>query len=477
MSFSVTDAAADAGSEPALVIDGEAISFSTLERQVAPARLALRSLVPPDHHARSASEIVALRAAPRLGTLLAVYALLEEGIPFVPIHPRLAAVEAEQLVADLSIEHTLDIATLASFEEKSLETMSIDKYRVDGDRTLAVMFTSGTSGKSRGAILSRSAFEASARASAANLPWRPNDRWLLCMPLAHVGGLSIVTRCLHGRQAVVFHSKFDVEAVLRSIGSEGITRVSLVPTMLFDLLASDRDNLLAKLDTVLLGGAATAPALLEECARRNIRALTTYGLTEACSQVTTQAPRDPGSVVLGSGRPLAGVEMQITRADGSGCEPGEIGSISIRGASLMRGYVGEAPIANSFFDTGDMGSFDENGALHLASRKKDLIISGGENVYPLEVEAALLACEGVEGAVVFGAPDARWGEQVAAVIVAGSTFDEERAHVQLRRSLAAFKLPRALVIARELPKSEGGKIARAEVVRLFTSSLRPWRSS
>jgi O-succinylbenzoic acid--CoA ligase len=449
MSLSVEAAAREATDEVALVADEASFSFHDLARAVAPLRAQAREV-----QARSSGPYV-LRAKPVLDTLLTVYALVEENIPFVPIHSRLADAEAASLISDLD---------------------SLDKNRAIDDRTLAVVFTSGTSGKAKGAILDRSAFEASAHASAANLPWKKNDRWLLCMPLAHVGGLSVVTRCLLGRKAVVFHPKFDADRVLDTIAKGEITRVSVVPTMLFDLLAKDRDNHLAKLETVLLGGAAASPKLLEECARRKIRALTTYGLTEACSQVTTQRPRDPQTLEAGSGHALAGTEIKITNDDGTLCKPVEIGSISIRGKTLMRGYVGADLLAGNFFDTGDVGALDDQGRLHVASRRRDVIISGGENIYPLEVEAALTSCTGVDAAVVFGVTDERWGETVAAVLVAGNNFDEARVSEELVVKLARFKHPRKIAIVNELPKSEGGKIARAEVEKSFISRLKTWRS-
>ena len=141
----------------------------------------------------------------------------------------------------------------------------------------------------------------------------------------------------------------------------------------------------------------------------------------------------------------------------------------------MRGYLGHAPLADGRFDTGDMGVLDERGALHVVARRTDLVVTGGENVYPLEVEAALAACTGVAGAVVFGVEHERWGHEVAAAIVAGEAFDEARVRAELETKLAGFKRPKKIVIVPSLPLAPSGKIARAEVVKTFGAAVRPWR--
>lgn len=444
--LSLGDAARDDGDRVALIADGRAWTFAELAAEVARVRTQLPA---------STESPYVLRAAPELRTLFSVLALVDARLPFAPLHPRLTDVEARA--------HA-EIASAISFE----------KNRPNGD-PLAVLFTSGTTGVSKAAILSRRAFEASARASAANLPWREDDRTLLCMPLSHVGGLSIVTRSLLARRAIVFHPRFEADAVLASIPRDGVTRISVVPTMLHDLLERDRDDVLARLETVLLGGAAAPVALLEACAARGIRVLTTYGLTEACSQVTTQAPHDPRVVLRGSGRPLDGLSLRIVKNGTTLAEAGEIGSISIRGPQMMDGYTGAPPLGDGWFDTGDLGTVDEHGELHVLTRRSDLIVSGGENVYPLEVEAALASVTGVRSAVVFGVEHERWGQEVAAVLVVGTGFDEERALKELRTKLAAFKCPKRIAVAEALPLASNGKVARSEVVRTFTPALRPWR--
>ena len=447
MTFSIEDAAREHPSRVALVADDCELTF---------ADLAALARAMPSERAGDPQSLTPIVAQASVETLLSIYGMLRDRAPFVPLHPRLTDVERATIVQNTRI--------------------AVEKKAVSSDRTLAVLFTSGTSGTPRGAVLSRAAFQASARASATNLPWSENDRWLLCMPLSHVGGLSVVTRSLAARTCVVLHERFDVGRVLSRIGQDRITRISVVPTMLFDLLAADRDNVLSRVETVLVGGAATPSSLLEECARRRVRALTTYGLTEACSQVTTQSPRDPREVRLGCGRPLTGIELTIVGPDRKPVIAGEIGSISIRGPQLMDGYLGDAPLEGLAFDTGDLGMLDDRGELFVVSRRRDLIVTGGENVYPLEVENALASCPGVMSAVVFGVEDERWGQEVCAAIVPGRAFDADRVRGLLAEKLAPFKIPKKLATVTAFPLAANGKIDRAEVVRAFACTLRPWRS-
>jgi o-succinylbenzoate---CoA ligase len=335
-------------------------------------------------------------------------------------------------------------------------------------------------------MLPRSAILASADASARNLGWEPHDRWLACMPLCHIGGLSILTRCLLARVPVVLEPRFDPRAVLEAIRRDEATLLSVVPTMLQALLDEDSQNLLARPRAVLVGGAAAPDALLDECARRGVMALTTYGLTEACSQVTSQAPRDPFTREPGSGRPLPGVELQIALPESEAQAPsGAVGRIQIRGPTRMRAYFprGGPPPGEplpeldraAWLDTGDLGALDEEGRLHVYARRTDLIVTGGENVYPAEVERVLGAVPGVLRALVFGVPDDRWGHVVAAAIVldpARPASDVTLAD-ELRARLASHKRPRRICFVDALPVAPSGKLDRASAPARFAASLRP----
>ncbi|KYF82604.1 2-succinylbenzoate-CoA ligase, partial [Sorangium cellulosum] len=372
-----------------------------------------------------------------LGTVVVIHALLALGAVLVPIHPRLTTGEATLLLDDARPDVVLREPELAALLDdagrelaarrergpRAVEAIEIAREAgvvpPDPSGDLAIVYTSGTTGRPKGAVLPRRAFLAAAEASAANLGVRDDDRWLLCMPLCHVGGLSIVTRCLLARRAVVLVPRFDPAAVLASIARDRATLLSVVPTMLLALLEADRDNVLARLRAVLVGGAGAPERALDECARRGVPALTTYGLTEACSQVTVQRPRDPRTREPGSGAPISGVELRIAGAGSDG-----VGRIEIRGPVLFRGYYRGPERAPEllvdgagWFSTGDLGAVDAAGRLHVAARRSDLIVTGGENVYPAEVEQVLASCAGVAGAVVFGVQDERWGQVVAAAIV------------------------------------------------------------
>ena len=376
-------------SRPALVVGGEVISFGELAARAArfARELAREGIAPGDR--------IALLASNRLETVVTIHALIMLGATLVPVHPRLTPAEARALIDDAAPSRVLRedeiIARLApSATGASPLSEPALPAALDPELPFAMVYTSGTSGRPKGAVLSRRAFLASAKASAENLGWTPEDRWLLCMPLCHVGGLSILTRCLIARRPTVLVPRFEPSAVLAAIPRDGVTLLSVVPTMLAALLERDAADALASLRVVLLGGAATPIALLEACARRRICALTSYGLTESCAQIAAQRPRPPGSIELGSGVPLRGVEIVIRGEGIAPLAPLGVGRVCIRGPTLMSGYfrgpdraLDPAVDAEGFFDTGDLGALDEHGRLHLHARRTDLIVTGHPHRHPL----------------------------------------------------------------------------------------------
>lgn len=402
--------------------------------------------------------------APNSEALVALlFALIEISAVVVPIHPRLTAGERARLVAAARPMLVLTEADLASLDGEAMDL----ETRAEAEDPLAIVFTSGTSGTPKGAVLPRRAFVASAHASAKNLGFYDDDRWLLCMPLCHVGGLSILTRCLLAMRPVVLVARFDARSVIDAIAQHRATIVSVVPTMLHALLDEDDRGVLAKLRVALVGGAAASPELLARAADRRVPALTTYGLTEACSQVTVQAPRDARTQEAGSGTPLEGVEVRVDAR----------GHVLVRGATLMLGYdlpenkLDPARDQDGFFDTGDLGELDPYGRLHIHARRTDLIVTGGENVYPTEVEGALEAIDGVARALVFGAPDARWGQIVCALFVARDGANREAVLARAKEKLAPHKRPRRVAFVDALPTNTTGKLDRRAALALYAGDL------
>jgi o-succinylbenzoate synthase len=320
---------------------------------------------------------------------------------------------------------------------------SIDAARFVHDDAM-VLFTSGSTGPARGVVLSRRALLANAEASAARLGWRDDDRWLCCLPLAHAGGLSTVIRCAIADKPIVLG---DVTAIGEA------TIASLVPAQLAQLLADPDWRPLPKLRAVLLGGAAAPPSLLDAAMARGVPVLTTYGLTETFGQVATA--RVPG----GKPVPLPGVELTAGTREAPA-------PIRIRGPMLATRYLDGAPIAPELV-TADLGFLDGD-VLHVVGRADDVIISGGENVHPAQVEAVLAATQGVRAAAAFGVADPQWGQLVAVAISVAPSFDRERAFAAWHAQLPPHARPRRLATLAELPLLPSGKLDRRRLTATET---------
>jgi O-succinylbenzoic acid--CoA ligase len=393
-----------------------------------------------------------------------LYAALATGTPLVLMHPRATEVEREHLLE----------ATGARPAPGLLAHGSLELPSVPEESTLAILPTSGSTGIPRLVKLSRRALVASAHASARNLGWEQGDRWLLCLPLSHTGGLSIVTRCLVARKTAVLFEP-GAAGTLSRLGAlqellAGVTLASLVPSVLSALLEAGFKAPSA-LRAVLLGGAGCSPELARRAQAAGVPLLTSYGLTETGSQVVTRRYADryePLPVrrgVVSSGHPLPGVTLRLE---------GE--TISISAGSLLSGYVGNtAPAvdARGFFVTSDRGELGDDGELYVRGRIDDVIISGGENVDPLEVEAALLSLPGVRGACVFGTPSEQFGEVVTAVLVTDDPALAQYGPLAelLSGLLARHKVPRRVVRADELPLGTSGKVDRRACRVRFGAAL------
>lgn len=329
-----------------------------------------------------------------------------------------------------------------------------------------ILFTSGTTGKPKAAVLTYANHWWNAIGSALNLGLHEDDVWLACMPLFHIGGLAILLRSVVYGIPVVLHAAFDAGAVNRALDEQRVTIVSLVSTMLQRVLdARGERSFPASLRCVLLGGGPAPKDLLERCAARNVPVVQTYGLTEAASQVATLAPRDamrkPGS----AGKPLMGVEVKIEGKD----TDKSVGEILIRGETVMHEYA-EQPEATAhafrdgWFHTGDLGYMDDEGFLYVVARREDLIISGGENIYPAEVEAVLRAHPEVQDAAVVGVDDAGWMQvPIAFVVVNTANASAEELQRYCGEHLARYKIPTRIIFTDRLPRTASGKLLRREL--------------
>jgi O-succinylbenzoic acid--CoA ligase len=316
-------------------------------------------------------------------------------------------------------------------------------------------------------LLTYGAFLWNAIGSAINLGLRDDDRWLVSLPLFHVGGLSILLRSVIYGTAAVVHERFDAAEANRAIDQDGVTIMSVVSTMLQWMLEERRGRPYPPwLRCFLLGGGPAPQPLLEACAARHIPVMQTYGLTEAASQVATLSTGDALRKLGSTGKPLFATEVRIAGEAGDR-PPGEAGEIVVRGPTVTPGYFrrpeeSERLLRGGWLHTGDIGYLDREGYLYVLDRRDDLIISGGENIYPAEVEAVLMAHPAVAEAGVIGLADAQWGQTVAASIAlkAGHTVEPDALLAFCESRLAAYKVPKHLRFEAELPRNASGKLLR-----------------
>jgi o-succinylbenzoate---CoA ligase len=435
MILSCFDAAEKAGQRLALVWDGGALTYGELAKRV-------RDLGLPGQEP--------LVATPDVNGIVRLHAHLAAGTAALLVHPRWTEAETRRAIAELLPE----------------DGPTHREPLADDCRPLAILFTSGSTGRPKAVELSRAAFLAAAQASEENLGWQEEDRWLLSLPFSQVGGLSVLTRCLAARRTAVL-SASDPKAICHAVASAGVTLMSLVPAQLAQLLGRFPSwNPPRHVRAILIGGAVCPAALLAEAAGRGWPVLTSYGLTEACSQVATQRLRTINRGEQGCGPPLRGIQVRI--ADGL---------IEVRGPTLFTRYrtgSGGAPRRGEWFATEDLGEIDALGHLHVLGRRDETIVTGGAKVMPAEVEEALRACPQVADACVFGVPDVTWGQRIsAAVVLRAPPLNAGQLKEALSGLLAPYKQPRHWVEVPALPLLPSGKVDRRRVSEAYRSQLTP----
>ncbi|MAS34122.1 MAG: o-succinylbenzoate--CoA ligase [Anaerolineaceae bacterium] len=468
----------------ALNFDGQSLTFRMLHEQV--------SLMSEQWHAAGIvpGQVVGLLAFSHPLVVVQIFTAMRVGAILVPLNLRLTIAEMAAQLRQADAAGLLpygDAEQLRALRGAGIRVITFNtrlpqpnqrnphiKEHIDLDAAFAIIHTSGTSGKPKGAVLTYGNFFYSAMASAYRLGHSPDDRWLCVLPLYHVGGLSILMRAVLYGITVDLHERFDLDAINHALDTQPITLISLVPTMLHRLLES-RTHWPQSLRLILLGGAAASPELLTRCRELSLPVATTYGLTEACSQVATMLPQDalhkPGSV----GKPLLLMNIRIVNNNSEPVTAGEYGEIVVSGPTIMRGYFNDAEstaqvLRDGWLHTGDIGYLDDDDDLWVVQRRSDLIVTGGENVYPAEVEQVMRQHPAVEDVCVVGVDDPEWGQQVAAaVVLADAGLSEAELLAFCREHLAGYKLPRRLLFVNALPQTASGKVQRVAVKDLFTS--------
>ena len=419
----------------ALVADGSEVTYTELEAE---ATWVARRLIA--HGVRRGST-VAMTMHPRREQVVMVHALMKVGAVLLPLGPRLSAEERAAVIA--AEEPAVDLDDAGELTQTEADLPLLGEH--DMDDVACRVLTSGSTGAPRPIPLSYGNFLWNAVGSAFNIGVEPSDRWLCCVPLSHIAGLGIVTKSVIYGTAAVVHDGFDVDRVGEALERDGITQVSMVATMLMRLLEAGAD--LSGPRAILVGGGPVPEEPLREATAKGATVVQTYGLTETCSQVTTLAPADAQRKLGSAGRPLLTTHLRI-----------QDGEILVQGPTVAPGSAD----ADGWLHTGDLGQIDEEGFLYVSDRIDDMIVSGGENVVPAEVEEVLLRHPHVAEAAVIGREDPEWQQAVTAVVVLEA--DAEVSPDELRRhcaeSLAGFKVPKRVELAAALPRTPSGKLMR-----------------
>ena len=321
-------------------------------------------------------------------------------------------------------------------------------YIYNSDDITAIILTSGTTGIPKAVQLTYGNFEASCNNWNEFLQFQSNDQFLCCLPLYHIGGLAVMLRALIFGFSVNLVSTFEAQMVLDTIIKYPVSIISLVPTMLKRILDLEGGlKAIKSLRWILLGGGPSPEYLLDLCIKEKLNIVKVYGMSETCSGTVGLKLLDEPQNKLYAGRPFNGAKIWT-----------ENNELYISGPMVMKGYVGEAA-TNGHHNSHDLGQVDNGNMVFLDIRRKDLIITGGENVNPLEVEEALLQIEGITDAAVIGVEDVEWGEKVVAYIV-NSEFGIRNSEfrMKLKGRISDFKIPKEFIQVSSIPRNELGKI-------------------
>lgn len=334
---------------------------------------------------------------------------------------------------------------------------AVESGTIGSDLQLIVA-TSGSEGEPKGVMLSAESIAVSVAAFRARLGLRSDDIWLNCLPMFHIGGIMIMYRCMDADAGMLLHQGFDAQKVWFDLNSYRVSHISLVPAMLVQLLdvaagAAPPESL----RVVLIGGGHLSPELATRAHAAGWPLCVSYGMSETCSLCTVSDGNKAGTASGNVGLLLDGFEVSLSPQ----------GRIKVRGSAVMQGYVnpdrspGEGLSQHGWFETGDLGEIDQSGCLRVLGRADDMLISGGNTIHPVEIEALLINCPGVDDVAVSSRLDATWGDVLVAMYTGNVSNDELEAWC--RTSLSSSQRPREFVQVVELPRNDMGKLDRESV--------------
>ncbi|MBI1943821.1 MAG: long-chain fatty acid--CoA ligase [Betaproteobacteria bacterium] len=465
----------------AIRFEGESIAYAELARRIrcAAALLAERGVARGD--------AVAYLGLNNPATLVLLFACARLGAMLVPLNWRLAPPEHARVLADCPprvffaepafADHARSIeGAIAATEISALDGAAGRPPERSGDENspLLLCYTSGSTGAPKGVVLTQRALFWNAVNSAHMHDLTSADRVLTTLPVFHVGGMNIQTLpALHAGASVTLHARFDPLAALEAIERERITLAVLVPAQLSALMEMPRWQSadLSSLRMITTGSTIVSAGFVRKASERGVPVIQVYGSTETCPIAAYVRAQDALRKAGSAGSAALHCEVKVVDEQGAELPAGGDGEILVRGPNVATHYW-NAPdeTAQAFVDgwyrSGDVGHFDDEGHLYVVSRKKDMIISGGENIYPAEVENVLLECPAIEEACVVGRPEARWGEAVVAAVVLkpGRRMTEAEAMALFQGRIARYKHPREVRFLERLPRSALGKVQR-EVLR------------
>lgn len=330
--------------------------------------------------------------------------------------------------------------------------------------TFTIIYTSGTTGFPKGVMHTYGNHWWNAIASALNLGLDKKDKWLISLPLFHVSGLSTLMKSVIYGMPIYLMKKFNENHIHEAIMQKDITIVSVVTVMVQRLMETmGEERYPERLRCLLLGGGPAPKSLLERAKSKDIPVFQSYGMTETTSQIVTLSPEDALNKLGSAGKPLLPAELKIDK-------PGEdgVGEIIVKGPTVTAGYynnqkANDESISKGWLKTGDLGYVDQEGFLYVVDRRTDLIISGGENIYPSEIESALVKMAEIKEAGVTKAVDDTWGQVPVAYVVTNKLITEAEILTFLEKHLAKYKLPKKIFFTDQLPRNAANKLVRSKL--------------